>query len=813
MMFRLLQKLLLRIVRYKTLPEDTSHLTLNTELPVFYALHVRQLSALLVLDDAVRSLGLPTPRTAFTAPAIGEAPAVSERSRFFFLTRRGQPSPLQRNPYRYSGRLTRLVQRACADPTLNARIVPVSIFWGRAPNNQDSIVKALFADNWVTPGFFSQAFRLLLHGRQTVIKFGPPMDLQTELGGRDPAVALRRIARLLRAEFRQERELVIGPNLSHRQILANEVIASEGVRMAIAREAAERHTGTDTVELRARRLTFEIASDYSYPFVRAYDIGLARLWNRIYDGIDVHGFEQIPQAGAGAEIVYLPCHRSHIDYLLLSYVIYHRGLQIPHIAAGDNLNMPVVGSLLRRGGAFFLRRSFKGDALYSEVFSAYLHTIIQRGFPIEYFVEGGRSRTGRTLPPKVGLLGMTVESWLRDPARPMVFVPVYIGYERLVEGDTYAAELAGQPKKRESVMGLLRSIRTLREQFGKVHVNFGEPIRIEDHPVAAGEDSRAMIGRLGSLVVTRINDAVVINPINLVALAFTGAARGAMDGGLLQRMLETYRTLLREAPYSERQVMTPMSGREILEYAKQQGVVREIPHPMGHILQADARQTLLLSYFRNNVLHTLVLPSLVATLVALNEVIDQQRLVSIVQRMYPFLRKELFLWRSDEQVAQGVTAAVDVMVAHGLVHRDDQQITLAGPQQVETLIMTQLARLVQQPLERYYLVVALLERFGSGHLSQRSLEDTAWLLAQRIAYLHESRTPEYFDRTSFRAIITSLIEMRAVEDRDGFLHSSDDLRALAREAYGLLPVEARLALEQVERMSESDLRGAEKILV
>ena len=123
-----------------------------------------------------------------------------------------------------------------------------------------------------------------------------------------------------------------------------------------------------------------------------------------------------------------------MDYLLLSYVIYHKGYAVPHIAAGINLNMPVIGSLLRRGGAFFLRRSFGGNALYSAVFSRYLGTIMARGHSIEYFIEGGRSRTGRLLQPKTGMLAMTVRAYLRNPGRPVVFVPIYFGYERLVEG-------------------------------------------------------------------------------------------------------------------------------------------------------------------------------------------------------------------------------------------------------------------------------------------------------------------------------------------------------------------------------------------
>ncbi len=187
------------------------------------------------------------------------------------------------------------------------------------------------------------------------------------------------------------------------------------------------------------------------------------------------------EIGDGAEIIYVPCHRSHMDYLLLSYVIYRKGFAVPHVAAGINLNLPVIGRFLRKGGAFFLRRTFKGDAVYAAVFAKYLGFMMARGHPLEYFIEGGRSRTGRLLSPRTGMLSMTVRAYLRDPKRPVVFMPVYFGYERIVEGRTYIGELSGQPKEKESVFGLLKAtVSVLRSKLGKVHVNLGQPIALDE---------------------------------------------------------------------------------------------------------------------------------------------------------------------------------------------------------------------------------------------------------------------------------------------------------------------------------------------
>ena len=168
-------------------------------------------------------------------------------------------------------------------------------------------------------------------------------------------------------------------------------------------------------------------------------------------------FERVRTLAPDYQVVYVPCHRSHVDYLLLSYVIYKRGLRIPHVAAGENLNIPILGELLRSGGAFFMRRSFKGNTLYSTVFKEYVHSLMQRQAPIEYFIEGGRSRTGRLLPPKLGMLAMTVNSHLRKPAKPVVFIPAYISYERIMEGATYVGELKGKTQRKRKFTWLIKN--------------------------------------------------------------------------------------------------------------------------------------------------------------------------------------------------------------------------------------------------------------------------------------------------------------------------------------------------------------------
>jgi glycerol-3-phosphate O-acyltransferase len=696
------------------------------------------------------------------------------------------------------------------DTGTDIELVPVAVFWGRSPAKERSWLKLLLAEDWVASGRIRRFFSILVHGRQVLVKVSKPVSLRRLVEeGLDRDRTVRKTARLLRVHFRRQRAATIGPDLSHRRLLVDEVLASAPVRQAVQREVQLSHRSERRVERRARRIAHEITAHYSHAVVRILETVLGWLWNKLYEGIEVRHFDSLNEIAVGSEVVYVPCHRSHIDYLLLPYVIYERGLVPPHIAAGINLNLPLIGPVMRRGGAFFMRRSFRGDALYSAVFRSYLATIIVRGFPVKFFVEGTRSRTGRLLKPKFGLLSMTVESYLRDHRRPVVFVPVYFGYEKLVEGETFLSELQGRRKHRETFVGALRSLRALREHFGTVDVNIGEPIRLDavlDRTRADWHEHNveqffrpawieAAVASLGRDIMIAINEAAVANPVSLMALTILSMPKHAIVEVELCKQLELYIRLLDAAPYSSRAAHTTLAPAQIIAHCERTRWLARRPHALGDILYMDERKAVLASYHRNNIVHMFALPSLVAATLCNRSEIGMTELTTTLKRLYPCFKAELFLRNEVSELGSEVDRVVAAMASLGIVERRIGLVSRPRNVQVTAAQFALIGGIVEPYVEHYYLAVIYLLEHGSGALDKTEIVARCVEAADQLAMLYSLNSPDLFEAGLFETLIDGFQQQGLVtEDADGRLNFAEPLEQIAEDLGCLLRPRVRQTL-------------------
>ncbi|KRE85748.1 glycerol-3-phosphate O-acyltransferase [Rhodanobacter sp. Soil772] len=806
--FNLAGQLLQPWVRIRRDPAEPTSL-LQAGVPVCYVIERDGFSDALILQRACREAGLPNPMR----PLAG-----TRRRRSVFALARRDGRLLGRNRKRNPNEpLRQLVHALEGMPERDIQIVPVSIYVGRAPSRDSGWFSVLFSENWVMVGRFRRMLALLLNGRDTVVHFSAPVSLRLMLDesrGIAPERFARKVARVLRTHFHRIRAAVIGPDLSHKRTVVDAVLNAEPVRAAIAASATKEKISHTKAWRKAHQLALEIAADYSHPVVRSASFLLGNFWNKLYDGISMHHFDKARATAPGHEVIYVPCHRSHADYLLMSYQLHVSGVVVPHIAAGVNLNLPVIGPILRRGGAFFLRRSFRGNALYSVVFNEYVAQLIDRGVPMEYFIEGGRSRTGRLLAPRAGMLVMTVRAFLRAPRRPVLFQPVYIGYEKLMEGASYAGELSGQPKEKESLIGLLRGLKVLRQRYGHVALNFGEPIELTPLLDAASADWRAagadpeakpewlgaVTDRLAEQIQININRAADVNPINLLALALLATPKHAMAESDLLTQLELSKTMLEELPYSDRVTLTPMNPAAIIAYGEQMGWIQRVQHPLGDVLTVTGERAVLLSYFRNNVLHLAATAAWVACCFLNNRRMSRASILRLGRIIYPFIQGELFLpWDTDGFAAQ-LQATIDFFVRRGLLESvSDGRVLERSPGQDDGAFQLKvIARSLIQAFERYYITIAALAKNGPHTMTGAELENACTLTAQRLSLLNELSAPEFFDKALFRGFIQKLRERRIVwTDDDGKLDYDAALEGMVRDARVILSREVRHSILKI----------------
>lgn len=683
------------------------------------------------------------------------------------------------------------------------QLIPVSVFWGRRPSREDSLWRSFYSDQWAVPGFLGRVFTVLTQRKQVQAYFSPALSLQELKRSSEPGDDLsRKLRRILRTHFRRQREAVVGPDLSHRRALHFQVMNSPAVQAAMAEEGSKG-------QRRARKYLDEIASDYSYGVVRMFDHLLNWLWSKLYGGISLHGMERVHAIATDHELVYVPCHRSHIDYLLLSYVIYHQGLMPPHIAAGINLNMPVVGPLLRRGGAFFIRREFRANRLYRAVLETYLATMCQKGFPIEYFIEGGRSRSGRLLQPKAGMLAMTLSSIRRGQERPLAFVPVYIGYERIVESHSYIKEMYGANKESESVGGLFAARRYLQEDFGQVHVQFGTPLLERDiwhqaeytgpgmPPVDSGE-FKAGVAWLARAIMTAINGHAVVTPINLIATVLLATPKHA----ILEKQLPVYLAALQRLGRVTNEGAVVYEGgddwQSDIAEAGQLGLFQRNAHARGAIVLLDQRGALSATYLRNNTLHCFILAAIVASVLVSQQRASERLLRTLCLRLYPFLREELFLAWEVAAIQAMVQDTLAAFVDMGMAECRDGRYQAADPASEGYHLLAMVASIAKGTMERYYITLHLLANREPAYYDAAKLEADCVQMAERLSLLHSFHAPDFFDKNLFRTYIQGLLANGYVErDGDGKLVPTRQVTVAERGFVYLLPPAVRLGTLQI----------------
>ncbi|MGO9139089.1 MAG: 1-acyl-sn-glycerol-3-phosphate acyltransferase [Syntrophales bacterium] len=512
-------------------------------------------------------------------------------------------------------------------------IVPIMITYGRRREKEkESFLNILFGQTEET-GALRQLITFLRYSNKATVICAEPVhlaDFVSKNADMKIDVLYHELRRELLERIDEEKMSIVGPVLKSRQEIISMVLNDGNLNHFIEDMAAHGTKNHDSLVKEAEKYIREIAADYNDMFIEVWDKFLTWLWNNIYDGVvvDKPGLAKIRNLSKKMPFVIIPCHRSHIDYLLLSYVFYKHNIQMPFVAAGTNLSFWPLGYIFRKSGGFFIRRTFKGNKLYAEVFAKYLEVILKEGLPLEFFIEGGRSRSGKMVMPKFGLLSMLIQAYRKRAGDDLAIIPVYIGYDRVIEEESYLKELGGVPKEKEKPSDVIKSRRFLRKRYGRVYVNIGEPTFLKSYLSSqeksfgdmSMEERQSLYRKISYEITLEINRVSVVTPISLVASALLCHDRRGISHDDLTAVLNSFYDYLshKKVNFAATLVHKEKAFVDALNLFADSGIIskmgEEEPDELEEIvysLEDDNR--LNLEYYKNNILHFFVPISFVAT--------------------------------------------------------------------------------------------------------------------------------------------------------------------------------------------------------
>lgn len=694
-------------------------------------------------------------------------------------------------------------------------VVPVLVSYGRRrEKEEESIVNILFGQTEHT-GALRRFITFARYASNAFVIPAEPVKLSEYLQT-TKSVSPESMVHELRGELidriDKEKTAIVGPALKSREELIGMVLSDESIKKFITEYAEKEKKDKIKIKKEARRYLYEIAADYSDTFIAIWKKVLSWLWNDIYDGlsIDKEGLTRIRNISKTMPFVIIPCHRSHIDYLLIHYVFYTNNIQLPFIAAGSNLSFFPMGYIFRKSGAFFLRRSFRGNKVYSEVFSKYLATLLKEGLPLEFFIEGGRSRTGKMVVPKYGLLSMVIQAYQEKYCDNFSAIPVYIGYDRVIEEKSYLKELAGESKTPENTAEIIKTSKVLTKRYGRVYVNIGEPLVMKDYLASQEkpieqmslEERQSLYRKIGYELVLEINKVAVVTPFSLVAaVILSHDRRGMSHNELLEILNEFYEYLsTKKVKFAETFAHREKAINDAVNMFVQQGFISKIEaeededEEMQEVVYSlKEEKRLNLEYYKNNILHFFIPLCFVAT----SMIKSNEDLISLQRIMgdFSFLKKLLwneFIFDEHRDDTDEVNEAITYLYERKMItflEKDDQVfIEIKGK---GTKKLKPFADLIHNYLESSWIVIRSGLYLKKNPLNKRDWLKKIMALGDRMYRKGEVLRKEALSQANYTNVILFL------EDADLITTIKDEKTEKKERSYTL--TENRAEMEVLRR--------------
>ncbi len=678
-------------------------------------------------------------------------------------------------------------------------IVPQLVLYKMTPERDYSSLTGIFFGFKDHPGVIRKIVLFFRHNRRAFIDFGRPLDVKAYLKNQPPTRPLHDMA----AEIRQmlinsidkQKRVILGPIMKSRQQIKESVLTDERVTKEINILASDNEKRLKQLKKEAGKYFEEIAADYNMTYIQTFVKVLNWFWKKIFEGIDVdmEGLERVREWARKGTLIYVPSHKSHIDYLILNYILYNYHMHTPRITAGKNLAFWPMGQIFRKCGAFFIRRSFKGKKLYSEVFQAYIKSLLEEGHPIEFFIEGGRSRNGKLILPKTGFLSILLGAYREGFCKDLIFIPASIIYDRIIEEKSYQKEIAGGLKKKENFMQIIKARRFLKKRYGKIYIRFSHPFSLNEYLSQIDSSVKNAPRRLAFHLVQSINAISLVTPLSLIATAILA---NHQRGFHLSELAETVNILLRfiksyDVPTASTLVDSAKTIEETLSLLINQKVVDFLEDATGKeetFYYVDEDNKIKLEYYKNSIIHFFIPHSFVAiSLLTGGE--EEKDLKSIISD-YAFLKnlfKNEFIFDQKEDLQEKTISLTEYFLDSAFLSRSNRN----GGYKITKLGFNKLpiwAALAKTFLESYWIAAKSMSQ-------QKLIDSNTGDLLKNMNYLgkrfyklgvidHVGALSELNLKNAISFINSDILKL-PVDSKEGNPHDFERLRQFSQRLYKL----------------------------
>jgi glycerol-3-phosphate O-acyltransferase len=671
-------------------------------------------------------------------------------------------------------------------------LVPQLFFFGKNPIPAiPSIIDALFGPEQ-RPGILRRIATLFKTPEKIFMEISEPVNLKRfveKAENRRQTIEHQSLLlrRNLLLQINQHRQSITGPILKLREELKENILTNDRLQTYMDQFAQKRNMPIKKVHKEAAGYIDEIAASYSMAFIRFAEFCVRQITKYMYDGVSVNhdGLNRIKSISKKGPIIFIPCHKSHIDYLILSYIMYHNNMPCPHVAAGKNLSFWPMGTLFRGCGAFFIRRTFKGAVLYAKVFAEYIYKLLEEGFNIEFFIEGGRSRTGKLLTPKLGLLSILLNAYKEGACSDMIIAPVFIGYDRVLEESAYLNELEGGQKEPENFRQVIKARKFLKKRYGKIYIRFHEPISLNEllqngeKPIyeMTQKEVNTFCRSLGTRALNAIDKVSVVTPHALVASAILNSSKKRFSYQHVIDQIEAYMSylFLQDAKLTDTLVHDPIHAVDLVleSYVHRKfieihsGDMEDESNDVEFTVNEGKRP--ILEYYKNNCV-SFFIPAAFTALSILSR--DAFQFISTALQPDFRVLQEFF----KNEFAADVDRPPEYFIRKSIKAFIEDAILMPHPTLPDTYNLTSegfrklkfYSRFVKSYFESYWIVLHYLKRKPQNSIDPKERLKKIQSLGNRMYKNNEIEMKEALSKVNYKNAVDFFIEhgLRGSENTD-----------------------------------------------